>query len=113
MYPGPVDFEKQIARGTTTIGVTCKDGVVLATDTRATMGYFIAHKHAKKVYPIADHLAMTIAGAVADAQAMVDILNVFNDNSAYMLYGIYGSKFGKTETIKDPRSFRIGFRVIY
>ena len=74
MYPGPVDFEKQIARGTTTIGVTCKDGVVLATDTRATMGYFIAHKHAKKVYPIADHLAMTIAGAVADAQAMVDIL---------------------------------------
>mgnify|MGYP001101791393 CR=1 FL=1 len=74
MYPGPADFEKQIIKGTTTIGVACKDGVVLATDTRATMGYFIAHKHAKKVYPIADHLAMTIAGGVADAQAMVDIL---------------------------------------
>ncbi len=74
MYPGPANFEKQIIKGTTTIGVACKDGVVLATDTRATMGYFIAHKHAKKVYPIADHLAMTIAGGVADAQAMVDIL---------------------------------------
>jgi proteasome beta subunit len=74
MYPGPVDLEKQIIKGTTTIGVACKDGVVLATDTRATMGYFIAHKRAKKVYPIADHLAMTIAGGVADAQAMVDIL---------------------------------------
>lgn len=74
MYPGPVDLEKQIVKGTTTIGVACKDGVVLATDTRATMGYFIAHKRAKKVYPIADHLAMTIAGGVADAQAMVDIL---------------------------------------
>ena len=74
MYPGPVDLEKQIIKGTTTIGVACKDGVVLATDTRATMGYFIAHKRAKKVYQIADHLAMTIAGGVADAQAMVDIL---------------------------------------
>jgi len=74
MYPRPADFEKQIAKGTTTIGVVCKDGVVLATDTRATMGFFIAHKHAKKVYPVAEHLAMTIAGAVADAQAMVDIL---------------------------------------
>jgi len=74
MYPGPVDFEKRIAKGTTTIGVVCKDGVILATDTRATMGFFIAHKHAKKVYPVAEHLAMTIAGAVGDAQAMVDIL---------------------------------------
>jgi len=74
MYPGPVDFEKQIAKGTTTIGVVCKDGVIMATDTRATMGFFIAHKHAKKVYPVAEHLAMTIAGAVGDAQAMVDIL---------------------------------------
>jgi len=74
MYPAPEDFAKQVAKGTTTIGVVCKDGVVLATDTRATMGYFIAHKHAKKVHPVAEHLAMTIAGAVGDAQAMVDIL---------------------------------------
>jgi len=74
MYPAPEDFAKQVAKGTTTIGVVCKEGVVLATDTRATMGYFIAHKHAKKVYPVAEHLAMTIAGAVGDAQAMVDIL---------------------------------------
>ncbi|MEM2942623.1 MAG: archaeal proteasome endopeptidase complex subunit beta [Candidatus Bathyarchaeia archaeon] len=74
MYPSLEDFTEEVARGTTTIGVVCKDGVVLATDTRATMGYFIAHKRAKKVYPVADHLAMTIAGAVGDAQAMVDIL---------------------------------------
>ncbi|MBS7623139.1 archaeal proteasome endopeptidase complex subunit beta [Candidatus Bathyarchaeota archaeon] len=74
MYPSLEDFTEGVARGTTTIGVVCKDGVVLATDTRATMGYFIAHKRAKKVYPIADHLAMTIAGAVGDAQAVVDIL---------------------------------------
>ena len=64
----------KVLKGTTTIGVVCKDGVVLATDTRATMGYFVASKHAKKVYKIDDHIAMTIAGAVGDAQNVVEIL---------------------------------------
>ena len=64
----------QILKGTTTIGVVCKDGVVLTTDTRATMGSFVAHKHAKKVYRIDHHIAMTIAGVVGDAQAIVEML---------------------------------------
>ncbi|WP_309492148.1 archaeal proteasome endopeptidase complex subunit beta [Candidatus Hecatella orcuttiae] len=63
-----------IHKGTTTVGVVCKDGVALATDTRVTTGYFIAHKKGKKIHKIDDHLAMTIAGAVADAQNVVDIL---------------------------------------
>jgi proteasome beta subunit len=61
-------------KGTTTIGVVCKDGVILASDTRVTLGYYVAHKHGKKVYQIDDHLAMTIAGSLADAQRAVDIL---------------------------------------
>jgi len=65
---------KYVLKGTTTIGVVCRDGVIFATDTRATMGYFVAHKRAKKVLKIDDHLAMTIAGAVGDAQAVVEIL---------------------------------------
>jgi proteasome beta subunit len=59
---------------TTTIGVVCRDGVLMTTDTRATMGYFVAHKNAKKVYRIDHHLAMTIAGVVGDAQAIVEML---------------------------------------
>ena len=61
-------------KGTTTIGAVCKDGVILASDTRVTMGYFVAHKKGKKVYKIDTHLAMTISGVVADAQRTVDIL---------------------------------------
>jgi proteasome beta subunit len=61
-------------KGTTTIGVVCKDGVILASDTRVTMGGYVAHKHGKKVYQIDDHLAMTIAGSLADAQRAVDVL---------------------------------------
>ena len=63
-----------VLKGTTTIGLVCKDGVILASDTRVTMGYYVAHKLGKKVYKIDDHLGMTIAGTVADAQRVVDIL---------------------------------------
>jgi len=63
-----------VSKGTTTIAVVCKDGVILASDTRVTMGFYVAHKHGKKIYKINDHLAMTIAGSLADAQRTVDIL---------------------------------------
>ena len=68
-------INKLTLKGTTTIGVVCKDGVILASDTRVTMGFYVAHKHGKKVYQIDDHLAMTIAGSVADAQMAVDLLS--------------------------------------
>jgi proteasome beta subunit len=63
-----------VVKGTTTIGVVCKDGVILASDTRVTMGYFVAHKQGKKVYKIDEHIGMTIAGSVADAQKVIDII---------------------------------------
>lgn len=68
--------ETNILKGTTTVGVVCKDGVILGTDTRATMGNYVASKHAKKVYQISGNIAMTIAGGVAAAQRVVEILKV-------------------------------------
>ncbi len=61
-------------KGTTTIGVAARDGVILASDTRVTMGSMVAHKKGKKVYRIDDRLAMTISGNVADAQRTVEML---------------------------------------
>jgi proteasome beta subunit len=66
--------DRLVLKGTTTIGVVCKDGVILASDTRVTMGFYVAHKHGKKIYKIDDHLGITIAGTYADAQRIVDIL---------------------------------------
>jgi proteasome beta subunit len=57
--------------GTTTIGLKLKDGVILATDQRATMGNLIANSDVRKVYPLSDNIGMTIAGSVGDAQLMV------------------------------------------
>ncbi|MEM4298173.1 MAG: archaeal proteasome endopeptidase complex subunit beta [Nitrososphaerota archaeon] len=64
--------------GTTTVGIVCPEGVVFSTDTRAIAGgYFIAHKRVKKILRIDDHLAMTIAGVVADAQNVVDVIRFY------------------------------------
>lgn len=63
--------------GTTTLGMVCEGAVVVATDTRVTMGNYIAHHKGKKLYMIDRHLAMTIAGSVADAQNVVDIAKYY------------------------------------
>ena len=63
-----------ILKGTTTIGLTCSDGVVLVTDKRASMGSFIASKKAKKAFRINDHVAATIAGSVGDAEALIRLI---------------------------------------
>lgn len=60
--------------GTTTVGLICKDAIIFGTDKRASMGYFVASKTSEKVYKIQDHLWMTTAGGVADAQYLVDVL---------------------------------------
>lgn len=69
----------QIKKGTTTCALTCKDGVVLAADTRASAGLFIADRHVMKIQKVDRHLAMTIAGGVADAQNLVDTMR-YNAN---------------------------------
>lgn len=63
--------EESLKTGTTTIGLKLKDGVILATDQRATAGHMIASKEVRKVYPLSDNIGMTIAGSVGDAQLMV------------------------------------------
>src|SRR3989304_2528985 len=60
----------ELETGTTTVGLACKDGVVLAADRRATAGTMIAHKRTKKVYRIDDNLGLTTAGLVGDLQVL-------------------------------------------
>ncbi len=66
-----------VYHGTTTVGLVCSDGVVLATDTRVTAGGFIAHRRGKKLVRIDDNIAMTISGGVADAMNVVDVLKYY------------------------------------
>jgi proteasome beta subunit len=63
--------EKELKKGTTTVGIVCKDGLVMATEHRATMGTLIAHKRTQKLFRIDDHIGMTVAGLVGDGQVLV------------------------------------------
>lgn len=68
------NVEEKILHGTTTVGIKAKDGVVLCADMRASAGYFIANNNTMKIQQIDDHAGMTMAGGVADAQNITDIL---------------------------------------
>jgi 20S proteasome alpha/beta subunit len=61
---------EELKKGTTTLGIVVKEGVVMATEHRATAGTLIAHKTTQKLFKIDDHLALCVAGLVGDAQVL-------------------------------------------
>jgi proteasome beta subunit len=66
--------EERLLKGTTTIGLVCKDGVVLATERRATAGNLIANKMTQKLFRIDGNIGITVAGLVGDAQVLARYL---------------------------------------
>ena len=68
------NVEEKILHGTTTVAIKVKDGVVLCADMRASAGYFIANNNTMKIQKIEQHAGLTLAGGVADAQNIVDVL---------------------------------------
>jgi len=71
-----VELRDMIKKGTTTVGLICNGGVVLASEKRATMGSFIASKAAKKIYQVDDRVGITTAGVVGDAQTLIRAISV-------------------------------------
>ena len=66
--------EERLLKGTTTIGIVGKDGVVLATERRATAGTMISNKQTQKLFKIDQNIGITIAGLVGDAQVLARYL---------------------------------------
>ena len=60
--------EERLSTGTTTVGVVCKDCVVMGADRRVTAGNLIAAKDFKKIWPVANNMVMTVSGVVSDVQ---------------------------------------------
>ncbi len=86
------DENAELKEGTTTLAMICKGGIVMATESRATMGTLISNKRTNKLFKIDDHLGMTIAGLVGDAQLLARYLS-----AEVQLYRI---KNGKPLSIK-------------
>lgn len=54
--------------GTTIVGVTFNNGIVLAADTRATAGNMVADKNCLKLHVLAPNMWCAGAGTAADLQ---------------------------------------------
>lgn len=61
-------------KGTTTVGIVCKDGVVLTADRRASLGNMVISKGVTKIFQVDDHLALAGAGTVGDILSLVRAL---------------------------------------
>lgn len=69
-----MNAEEHIRKGTTTVGIVCKGGIVLAADRRATGGHVILEKKIEKVFKLTDNLAVTIAGSVSEIQLLMKLM---------------------------------------
>jgi proteasome beta subunit len=62
---------EEMKTGTTTVGLATDEGVVLATDMRASAGRMVSSKDVQKVEEIHPTGALTIAGSVSAAQSLI------------------------------------------
>lgn len=66
------DEDNVTKTGTTTVGISTDDGVVIATDRRASLGgRFVSNKSVQKVEQIHPTAAMTLVGSVGGAQSFI------------------------------------------
>ncbi|MCD6513584.1 MAG: proteasome subunit beta [Candidatus Asgardarchaeum sp.] len=70
------DKAKLILKGTTSIGVKCVDGVILAADMRAVNQEFnIVSENVRKVFSLIDNrVGIALSGIVGDVQGLVDLM---------------------------------------
>ncbi|WP_018154094.1 archaeal proteasome endopeptidase complex subunit alpha [Methanothermococcus thermolithotrophicus] len=67
-----VEYAREaVRRGTTAVGIKCKNGVILAVDRRITSN-LIETCSIEKIFQIDDHIVAATSGLVADARVLVD-----------------------------------------
>ncbi|PIT85089.1 proteasome endopeptidase complex, archaeal, alpha subunit [Candidatus Micrarchaeota archaeon CG10_big_fil_rev_8_21_14_0_10_59_7] len=67
-----VEYAREAVRtGSTSVGVVCKDGLVLLAHKRITSPLAVSISH-EKIYLIDEHIAAASSGLVADARKLVD-----------------------------------------
>ncbi len=67
-----VEYAREaVKRGTTAVGIKCKDGVVLIVDKRVSSRLLEASS-IEKIFKIDEHIGVASSGLVGDARALVD-----------------------------------------
>jgi proteasome beta subunit len=70
------ELQKNILKsGTTIIGIVCKDGIVMASDRRATGGGIVLSKNVQKTVMINDYLAISGTGNASDIEMQKKLIS--------------------------------------
>jgi proteasome alpha subunit len=68
-----VEYAKEaVKRGSTAIGVSCKEGVALIAY-KSAHSKLIVSESLKKIFEVDDHIWVTASGLIADARKLVDV----------------------------------------
>jgi len=75
------ELKKHIVKtGTTTLGIVCKDGIVIAADKRASFGSesggvtYIAGKDQQKIQEVTPNIIVTTAGTASDTRRIIKLV---------------------------------------
>ncbi|MFW6450252.1 MAG: archaeal proteasome endopeptidase complex subunit alpha [Nanoarchaeota archaeon] len=63
--------KKTVKQGSTALGISCKDGVLLCTDKRI-VDKLVVPESVEKIFKIDEHIATTAAGILSDARILVE-----------------------------------------
>ncbi|KAE8673044.1 Proteasome subunit beta type-6 [Hibiscus syriacus] len=72
-----LDLNAPHSMGTTIIGVTYNDGVVLGADSRTSTGMYVANRASDKITQLIDNVYIFRSGSAADSQVVSDYVRYF------------------------------------
>lgn len=58
----------------TIVGVRCKDGIALASDTRGAAYYLVLSKRVRKIFKLEERIGTAVSGSSGDVQSLVNML---------------------------------------
>lgn len=58
----------------TVVGVRCKDGIALASDTRGAAYYLVLSKRVRKIFQLEERIGAAISGSSGDVQSLMNLL---------------------------------------
>ncbi len=99
-----VEYAEKVVRfGSASIGLVCKDGVVIVADKRIR-DKLIAHESAHKIFEVDEHIVATAAGILSDARVLIDQAQILAQQNR-VTYGTPIEPVSVIRMIADRKQF--------
>eukprot|EP00397_Hematodinium_sp_SG-2012_P053998 GEMP01064825.1.p1 GENE.GEMP01064825.1~~GEMP01064825.1.p1 ORF type:complete len:237 (+),score=46.62 GEMP01064825.1:98-808(+) len=85
------DAEGAVSTGTTIMAAMFDGGVVLAADSRTSMGTYVSNRTSRKISKVHDRIYVLRSGSAADTQALTGLVQEY--------FGLHAIELGKLPTV--------------